>query len=109
MSHPNINSVKNKSEALTYIIDNNLDLLPISETKLDDSFLIAQFHLKGFSVPYGYNRNVKSVGLLLYIRKDIQSKSLISKSKYNTETLSVAVNLRKRKWFLITHITLIKT
>ena len=38
--------------------------------------------------------------LLLYIREDIQSKLLISKSKFNIETLSVAVNLRKRKWFL---------
>ena len=38
--------------------------------------------------------------LLLYICEDIQSKLLISKSKYNIETLSVAVNLRKRKWCL---------
>ena len=42
----------------------------------------------------------KGDGLLLYIREDIQSKLLINKSKCNIETLSVAVNLRKRKWFL---------
>ena len=47
-----------------------------------------------------YDRNGKGGGLLLYIREDIQSKLLISKSKCNIETLSVAVNLRKRKWFL---------
>ena len=56
--------------------------------------------MKGFSVPYRYNRNGKDDGLLLYIREDTQYKLLISKSKCNTETLSVAVNLRKRKWFL---------
>ena len=33
----NINSVRNKFEALTYIVDNNIDLLLISERKLDDS------------------------------------------------------------------------
>ena len=44
--------------------------------------------------------NGKGGGLLLYIREDIQSKLLISKSKCNIGTLSVAVNLRKRKWFL---------
>ena len=56
--------------------------------------------MKGFSVPYRYDRNGKGGGLLLYIREDIQSKLLISKSKCNIETLSFAVNLRKREWFL---------
>ena len=100
MGHPNINSVRNRFEALTHIIDNNTDLLLISETKLDDSFPTAQFQMKGFSVPYRYDGNGKGGGLLLYIREDIQSKLLISKSKCNIETVSVAVNLRKRKWFL---------
>ena len=99
MGHLNINLVRNKFEALSYIIDNNIDLLLISETKLDDSFPTAQFQMKGFSVPNRYDRNGKGGGLL-YIRQDIQSKLLISKSKCNIETLSVAVNLRKRKWFL---------
>ena len=72
LGHLNINSVRNKFEALTYIIDNNMDLLLISETKLDDSFPTAQFQMKGFSVPYRYDRNRKSGGLLLYIRKDIE-------------------------------------
>ena len=100
MGHLNINSVRNKFEALTYIVDNNIDLLLISETKLDDSFPTAQFQMKGFGVPCRYGRNGKGGGLLLYIREDIQSKLLISKSKYNIETLSVTVNLRKGKWFL---------
>ena len=50
LGHLNINSVGNKFEALTYIIDNNVDFL-ISETKLDDSFPTVQFQMKGFSVP----------------------------------------------------------
>ena len=99
MGHLNINSVGNKSEAFTYIIGNNMDFL-ISETKLDDSFPTVQFQMKCFSVSYRYDRNGKGGGLLLYIGEDIQSKLLISKSKCNIETLSVAVNLRKRKWFL---------
>ena len=50
--HLNINSVRNKFEALTYLIDNNIDLLLMSETKLDDFFSTGQFQMKGFSVPY---------------------------------------------------------
>ena len=97
LGHLNINSVRNKFEALTYTIDNNTDLLLISETKLDDSFPKAQFQMKGFGVLYRYDRNGKSGGLLLHMREDIQCKLLISKSKCNIETLSVTVNLRKRK------------
>ena len=93
MGHLNINSVRNTFEALKYIKDNNIDLLLISETKLDDSFPTPQFQMKGFSVPYRYDRNGKGGGLLLYIREDIQSKLLISKSKCNIETYS-AVTLK---------------
>ena len=100
MGHLNINSVRNKFEALTYIIDNNIDLLLISETKLDDSLPIGQFQTKGFGVPYRYDRSRKGGELLSYIREDMQSKLLTSKSKYNIETLSVALNLRKSKCFL---------
>ena len=46
----NINSARNKSEALIYIIGNNIDLLLISEIKLDDFFPTAQFQMKGFTV-----------------------------------------------------------
>ena len=38
LSHLNINSVRNKFEEITYIINNYIDLHLISETKLDDSF-----------------------------------------------------------------------
>ena len=33
-----LNSLRNKSDALSFIIDTNIDILLISETKLDDSF-----------------------------------------------------------------------
>ena len=55
LGHLNINSARKKFETLTYVIDNNIDLLLISETKLDYSFPIAQFQMKGFSVPYRYD------------------------------------------------------
>ena len=52
LGHLIINSVRNKFESLTYIIDYNIDLLLISETKLDDSFPIALFQMKDFSARY---------------------------------------------------------
>ena len=49
VGHLNINSIRNKSGALSFIIDTTIDILPISETKMDDSFTSAQFRLKGFA------------------------------------------------------------
>ena len=37
---------------------------------------------------------------MLYIKEDIPSRVLNSKSKTGIETISVEINLRKRKWFL---------
>ena len=42
LGHLNINSIQNKFDALTYIIDNNIYIILISETKIDDTFPIAQ-------------------------------------------------------------------
>ena len=87
MSHLNINSIPNKSDALSLIVKNNVDILMISETKLDDSFPTAQFLLHGFNIPYRLQRNSKGGGILLYIKEDIPSRFLNIKSKTGIETI----------------------
>ena len=82
------------------MLDKNTDTFLISDTKLDDSFLSAQFKIEGFITPYRYDRNDKGGGFLLYIREDIPSRLLKSKSQCNVKSLSVEINLKKRKWFL---------
>ena len=99
-SHVNINSIRNKFDALTYITGNNIDIILISETKIDDTFATAPFSIKGFSAPYRQDRNRTGRGLLLFLREDVPSRILNPKSKTDIETLSVEINLRKRKWFL---------
>ena len=54
-------------DPLSLTVKNNIDILMISETKLDDSFPTAQFLLHGFSAPYRPDRNSKGGGILLYI------------------------------------------
>ena len=71
IGHININSIRNKFEPLMSFMNNNLDILMISETKIDDTFSDSQFLIKGFSVPYRLNRTAKGGGVLLYIREDI--------------------------------------
>ena len=100
VGHLNINSIRNKFDALSLIIDTNIDVLFISETKLDDSFSSAQFRLKRFCTRYRLDRNSKRSGLLLYFREDIPSRFLNSGFTCNIETIPVEINLRKRKWLL---------
>ena len=51
IDHINIYSIRNKLEPLVSFINNNLDILMISETKIDDTFPHSQFLIKCFSVP----------------------------------------------------------
>ena len=100
LGHVNINSIRNKFDALTYIIGNNIDIILISETKIDDAFPTAQIFIKGFSAPYRQERNRTGGGLLLFVREDVPSRILNPKSETDIETLSVKINFRKRRWFL---------
>ena len=103
IAHLNINSIRNKFYSLSFMVENNADILLISETKLDDSFPSGQFKICGFTMPYRYDRNSMGGGLLLYIRDDIPAKLL--KHDFGTieidaiENVLVEINLRKRKWF----------
>ena len=88
----NINSLRNKFDFLVPIISNSIDILLISETKIDDSFPNAQFYIAGYTI-YRRDRNVNGGGLLLYVRKDIPSSILIIDSIY--ESLFIEINVRK--------------
>ena len=48
-----------------------VDILMLSETKLDSSFPSIQFLINGFSLPHRLDRNSKGGGILLYVRDKI--------------------------------------
>ena len=76
IAHLNINSIRNKFEMLKEVVGNKIDVLLISETKLDDTFPLNQFILEGFTPPYRIDRMAHGGGLMLSIREDIPSKLL---------------------------------
>ena len=45
----------------------------VPETKLNDTFLHALYHLKDFSNPYRLDRNSHGGGILVYVRDNIPS------------------------------------
>ena len=61
IGHLNINSIRNKFESLVTFVGNNLDILMISETKIDDTFPESQFLIEGFSKPFRLHRTAKDI------------------------------------------------
>ena len=101
IGHLNINSLHNKFEPLKSIIQQNVDIIMISETKLDDSFPSNQFALEGFSSPFRLDKNCRSGGIVIYIREDIPCKELKNHDlPKDVEGIYIELVLRKNKWIL---------
>ena len=105
IAHLNINSIRNKIESLKLIIGNNIDILLISETKLDNSFPAPQFIIDGYSPPYRIDKNCMSGGLLLYVRdhiicKEIKHDPNVISKLTSIQGILLEINLRKTKWVL---------
>ena len=72
----NINSVPGKFEQLKHIIQDKVDVLVLTETKIDSSFSNQQFYIEGFFLPFWLDRNKHGEGIFVYIQGDIPSKAL---------------------------------
>ena len=72
----NINSVPNKLDQRKLFVQGKVDILIVTETKLDSTFLTSLFLIAGYSEPYRFERNGNGGGVLIYIREDIPSKLL---------------------------------
>ena len=97
----NINSLRNKFGFLSSQITNYVDILLLSETKLDDSFPTGQFSLNGYSKPYRLDLSSNGGGILLYVRDDIPSRLLTDyKIIDNLELFFLEVNIWKKKSLL---------
>ena len=82
-------------------ITNYVDILLLSETKLNDSFPTCQFSVNGYSKPYRLDLSSNGGDILLYVRDDVPSRLLTDyKIKDNLELFLVEVNIRKKKWLL---------
>ena len=97
----NINSISNKFDQLKLFVQGKVDIMIITETKLDSTFPTSQFVIDGYSEPYRFDRNRNGGGVLIYIREDIPSKLLADhKLPHDIEEIFVQLNLRKKKWLI---------
>ena len=101
IGHLNINSIRRKFDSLKTIVDSNIDILVITETKLDESFLTNMFDIEGYTLPFRQDKNINSGGVLIYVKEGIPCRVLKThKGSENVEGIFLEINLRKRKWLL---------
>ena len=99
VGYVNINSIRNKFDALKDIVSQNIDIVMVAETKIDDSFPKEQFFMEGYSYPLRLDRDGNGGGLLVYVRSDIPSTELKSfKFDSDVECVCFEINLRGKKW-----------
>ena len=79
------------------MIKGNVNIFLISETKIDRSFPIAQFHIDYYTI-YRRDRNENGGVLLLYVRDDVPSTLL--RINPNFEAFYVESNIMKNKSLL---------
>ena len=95
-----VNLVSVKFDQLREIVLKYVDVLIITETKLDDTFLTSQFLVTGFSVPYRLDRNRNGGGIMIFIRDNSLSR-VLTKHVFPDyiEGLFIELNFRKAKWY----------
>ena len=80
IAHLNINSSRSKFENLVDQVPDNIEILMILKTKLDDSFPVGQFLIKRYSSPYMFDRYSQEGGIVLFVMEDIPTKLLTIES-----------------------------
>ena len=73
--HLNVNSVRNKFEALAFLVKDKIDAFLLSESKLDSSFPEAQFKILGYRI-FRQDREKHGGGLMFYIKENIPCKKI---------------------------------
>ena len=73
--HLNVNSVRNKFEALELLIKDKFDVFLVSESKLDSSFPEAQFKIRGYRI-FRQDRDKYGGGFMFYVNQNIPCKKI---------------------------------
>ena len=93
----NINFVRNKFEALEFLIKDRFGVFLVSESKLRSSFPEAQFKIPGYRI-FQQDRDKYGDGLMFYINQNIPCKEIETfQFTSSIEILTLEINLGKEK------------
>ena len=101
IGHLNINSIRSKFDLMKTMLTRNIDILMITETKLDDSFLASQLEIDDFNTPFRLDRNKDGGGILLCICSYIVASKLSNYIFSNDiEVFFIEINIKRHKWLI---------
>ena len=101
IGHLNVNSLRNKFEAVEELVQNKVDICFLSETKIDETSPNQQFMINGFKL-FRIYRNCHGGGVLCYINENIPSKTLnIEVTVKECELVLIEFSIKTRKWLFI--------
>ena len=97
----NINSLPNKFDDLKILVKGKVDIIVITESKLDHTFLDSSFRISGYNKPFRKDRNRNGGGILVFIRDNIPCKELQIIFFNEFEVLFVEIYLSHSKWLFV--------
>ena len=101
--HLNVNSIRHKIPEVSSIL-RNVDILGLTETKIDDSFTDSQFKIDGFHM-YRLDRTARGGGLIMYINSSIPNRNrsdlLCGFDTLGVECVILEVNFKNEKVYFI--------
>ena len=91
--------MRNKFDLLKELVLDSIDILILSETKVDGSFPSSQFHIIGYMPPIRADRNRNGGGLFIFIKEGVPVKEvpLLSSTAKEIEAKAIEINLQKIK------------
>ena len=95
IDHLNINSIRNKFDMLQFLLADSIDILMISDSKLDGTFPSSQSQIYGFRTPYRLDGNDRGGGILLFVRENLMTRLLRHSFPHDIEILFTELNLAK--------------
>ena len=87
------------------MLQQNIDVICIAESKLYSYFPESQFRIPGYTIPYRHDVTGDSGGLLIYVKETIPSKILTDFTlPKEIQAIPIELNFRKSKWLLLLFI-----
>ena len=98
----NINALEHKFEAFVSMIKNRVDIIMVSETKVDESFPLSQFKIDGYSSPFRIDRNTNGGGIMIYFPEYLPCRKVESYClPGDVEGMFIEMTVRNTKWLIV--------
>ena len=101
-AHLNLNSLKKKHDEICMLVENNIDIMFLSETKLDHTYTSSMFSIDKYCI-VRQDRTAHGGGLLIYIRSDIANRRRLDLeyNQHDIECICLEIVIRSVKYLYV--------